>query len=224
MPRTARITPAGLIVHVLNSGVAGLKLFRTERDYAAFLQALIDTLEIVPIKILAFCIMPTHWHLVLLPERPGQLGKFMQRLTITHARRWLEFHEKVGTGHIYQGRYKSFPVEEDEHLLTCNRYVERNALRARLVRRAQDWPWSSLGQSRLPRELQVALSDWPIKRPSDWVAWVNQAQTAREVEALHRCIREGRPYGGEKWLKQTMSKLGWREPGKPGRPRKRKAK
>ena len=95
------------------------------------------TLETRPMRIVAYCLMPNHWHLVLWPEDNGDLGAFMQKLTITHARNWQEHRRRVGTGHLYQGRYKSFPVESDEHFFQVVRYVERNALRAGLVRRTK---------------------------------------------------------------------------------------
>src|SRR5688572_23907653 len=136
MPRSARVAPGGIIYHVLNRGVRQMTLFRSHGDYAAFLRALIDTLEAIPVRVLAFCVMPNHWHLVLWPQRDGELARFMMRLTITHVRRWIEYRKLAGRGHVYQGRYKSFAVEADAHLSNLARYVERNALRARLVRRA----------------------------------------------------------------------------------------
>jgi putative transposase len=222
MPRTARIAPGGVIYHVLNRGVGRMKLFRSDKDYAAFLQCLLDTLKVHPIRILAFCIMPNHWHLVLWPRDDGELARFMLRLTITHVRRWVEFRQRVGGGHVYQGRYKSFPAEADEHLANLLRYVERNALRCGLVNKAQDWPWSSLGQGQLPPALRIPLSPWPIERRGDWLRWVNRAETAAELESLRRCIRQSRPYGSERWMRNIAPKLGWREPRKPGRPRKTK--
>jgi putative transposase len=222
MPRTARIAPGGIIYHVLNRGVAGMKLFHSNRDYIAFHRALLDTLKHVPMRILAFCIMGTHWHLILWPEKDGDLARFMMRLTITHVRRWVEYRRRVGGGHVYQGRYKSFATESDNHLAKLARYVERNALRARLVKRAEQWRWSSIGQHLLDESLRVPLCAWPIAKRRDWIEWVNRAQRAAEEEAIRRCVRESRPYGSERWVNKTMTKLGWREPQKRGRPRKKK--
>jgi putative transposase len=210
-----------LVYHVLNRGVGRMKLFRSDRDYAAFMRALIDTLEIVPMRVLFFCIMPNHWHLVLWPERNGELARFMMRLTITHVRRWLEYRGLVGTGHVYQGRYKSFAVEADDHLLRLGRYVERNPLRARLVQRAQDWKYSSLGQAALAAKLRVPLCPCPVDLPAHWITLVNRPQSAVEEEAMRRSIAQDRPLGGERWMNQTMRRLGWREPLKRGRPRKK---
>jgi putative transposase len=88
--------------------------------------------------------MPNHWHFVLWPENDGDLGRFMQRLTVTHVTRWQKNYNMVGYGHVYQGRYKSFPVETDDYFYQVMRYTERNALRANRVRRAEEWPWGSL--------------------------------------------------------------------------------
>src|SRR6476620_1726490 len=140
MPRTARIAPGGYVCQVLNRGNQRQPLFESDGDYLAMLRVLSETTERVPVRLLAWCLMPNHWHLVLWPAKDGQLGQFMQRRTTTHVRRWRLHRHSVGHGHLYQGTYKSFPVEEDEHFYSVCRYVERNPLRAKLVRRAADWP------------------------------------------------------------------------------------
>ena len=89
--------------------------------------------------------MPDHWHFVLWPERDGDLGRFMHHLTVTHTARWKQHKKQVGFGHLYQDRYKSFPIESDDHFYQVVRYVERNPLRATMVRRAEHWQYSSRG-------------------------------------------------------------------------------
>jgi putative transposase len=144
MPRRGRSAPGGRAYHVLNRGNGRRTLFRKEADYAAFERILEQAVERLPMRVLGWCLMPNHWHLVLWPESDGQLSEFMRWLTVTHAQR-LHAHRRDGAGgHVYQGRFKSFPVQEDHHFLVLMRYVERNALRANLVRRAEDWRWSSL--------------------------------------------------------------------------------
>ena len=135
MPRTARIAPGGMVFHVLNRGVGRMRLFYKDGDYDAFEKYIEKTLETRPMRICGYCLMPNHWHLLLWPENDGDLGAFMQKLTITHVRNWQEHRKKVGMGHVYQGRYKSFPVETDEYFYQVARYVERNALRGKLVAR-----------------------------------------------------------------------------------------
>ena len=165
--------------------------------------------------------MPSHWHLLVWPEHDGDLATFMQRLTITHVRRWQEHRRYVGLGHLYQGRYKSFPVEEDDHFLAVARYVERNALRANLVLRAEEWRWSSLWRRcQSSAEEQAILTAWPVDCPDDWVERVNRADNERELEALRRSVQRGRPYGATEWQRRIAKRLGlessYRSPGRPG--------
>jgi putative transposase len=153
--------------------------------------------------------MPTHWHLVVWPELDGQLAAFMQRLTVTHARRWQEHRARVGFGHVYQSRYKSFPVETDDYFYQVLRYVERNALRANLVERAEDWRWSSLWhRAQSGSSLGPLLSDWPLPRPRDWTQHVNKPQTEAELQAIRQALQRGRPLGKTAWVKATAEQLG----------------
>jgi len=221
MPRTARIAPGGVIHHVLNRGVGKMTLFRSRKDYEAFQRCLAVTQESVPsVRVLAYCVMPNHWHLVLWPETDRDLARFMLRLTTRHVRRWLTHRKQVGTGHVYQGRYKSFPIQDDAHLTTVCRYVERNPLRAGLVASARDWPWSSAGQHALPDEQRLALTELPRGRRRDWAAWVDKPQSPAEEAAVRDAIAASHPYGDDPWLNNLKKTLGWREPLPRGRPRK----
>jgi len=139
MPRTARVAPGGLIYHVLNRGVGKTTLFRSRSDFEAFLRCLIATQQTTPMRLLAYCVMNNHWHLVLWPRNDGDLARFMLRLTTMHVRRWLINRHQVGTGHVYQGRYKSFAIQDDGHLATACRYVERNPVRVKAVKSSADW-------------------------------------------------------------------------------------
>ena len=195
--------------HVLNRGVGRMRLFAKDADYAAFERVLEKTLETRPMRVAAYCLMPNHWHLVLWPERTGDLAAFMQKLTITHARNWQEHRHRVGYGHLYQGRYKSFPVEGDEHFYQLVRYVERNALRAGLVERADEWRWSSLWRRRHGTpEQQNLLSAWPVPLPRNWIRYVNRPQSEAELQALRKSVQRGQPYGGDRWVKTTAARLG----------------
>ncbi|MCH8854427.1 MAG: transposase [Planctomycetes bacterium] len=222
MPRTPRYTPAGLVYHVINRANARSTIFRKPPDYTAFEQVLDQAVARTDMRLCAYCIMPNHWHLVLWPRRDGDLSQVMQWLTLTHVRRWHAHRHSGGSGHLYQGRYKSFPVQDDPHFLTVCRYVERNALRAKLVTRAEDWQWCSLWRRlRGNAESKAILSPWPIERPRKWRAMVNQPQTSAEVEALRRSIQRGVPYGGESWLVRTVKRLGLESTTRPrGRPRR----
>ena len=209
MPRTARVAPGGMVFHVLNRGVARMQLFEKAADYQAFEQVLRDTLDQSPMRICAYAVMPNHWHLLLWPECDGELSAFMQRLTITHVRRWQEHRGYAGLGHVYQGRYKSFPVESDEHFWVVARYVERNAMRANLVLQAEEWRWSSLWQRCHPTgEERSLLAAWPIDMPANWLERVNQTDDAQELEALRRSVQRGRPFGQPEWQKEIAQRLG----------------
>ena len=228
MPRTNRIAPGGWVFHVLNRGNARAEIFADEADYRAFEALLRETGEQVGMRLPAYGVLPDHWHLVLWPRDDGDLARYMQRLTTTHVRRWHLHRHSVGQGHLYQGLYKSFPVQQDAHFLTVCRYVERNALRANLVKRAEDWPWSSLALSRLTparveRDKRPMLADWPVAQPGQWLRMVNEPQSAEEVEALRRSVQRGRPFGGAVWEKQAATRLGLQSTLRPrGRPRKKK--
>jgi putative transposase len=224
MPRTTRVAPGGTIFHVLNRSNAGGELFAEDADYIAFEKVIAETMERVPMRILGYCIMPNHWHLVLWPINDGDLGRFLQRLTTTHVRRWHLHRQTVGNGHLYQGTYKSFPIEDDDHLLTVLRYVERNPVRPTLASRAELWRWSSLWRWLHPSdgEDQPALSPWPIERPADWLARVNRALTKKELEAIRVSVLRGRPFGGDEWQKRTAHRLRlestFRSRGRPRKP------
>jgi putative transposase len=131
--------------------------------------------------------------------------------------------DTAGTGHLYQGRFESFPMPSDEHFLTVCRYVERNALRADLVERAQDWRWGSLWARRAsPEPDRPALSPWPIERPRDWTARVNRPFGPAEEEAVQRSLRRGQPFGMDTWRAEVAARLGLESTFRPrGRPRKR---
>src|SRR5688572_18775236 len=144
MPRKPRVCPGGMVFHVMNRSVGRVTLFKTDADYAAFEAILAGAVQRFDMRLLAYCLMPNHFHQVLWPRRDGDVSQFMRWLTVTHSNRWHANHRTTGTGHLYQGRFKSFPVETDNHLLGLWRYVERNALRAGLVKRSRQWRWSSL--------------------------------------------------------------------------------
>src|SRR5277367_6089591 len=127
MPRRLRHAAGGYVYHVLNRAVGRATLFHKPGDYRAFRKILIEAQEDwLNVPLLAYCLMPNHWHLVLWPEHDGDLSEFMRWLTVTHTQRWHAHYHTQGTGPLYQGRFKAFPIAEDEHLLTVLRYVERN--------------------------------------------------------------------------------------------------
>src|SRR5262249_17517824 len=134
--------------------------------------------------------MPNHWHVLLWPKRNGDLATFMQRLTITHVWRCQQHRRYVGLGHVYQGWCKSFSVESDDHTWVVARFVERNAVRAGLVLRAEEWRWSSLWRRYYGAEDERSLlAAWPIDMPEDWLERVNRSEGKEELEALRRSVQ-----------------------------------
>jgi putative transposase len=165
MGRPKRVDVGGYVYHVLNRAGAGVTMFDGPADYQQFEEVLAEAAARTPMRLLAYCLMPNHWHLVLWPEQDGALARCMTWLTLTHTQRWHARRGSAGSGHLYQGRYKSFLVQADDHLLAVCRYVERNPLRARLVRRAEAWRWGSLWRRARGRG-QDLLADWPIPPPT----------------------------------------------------------
>lgn len=207
----------------MNRAIAGLVLFETYEDYRAFEVLLAEACRKVPMRILSYSLMPNHWHLVLWPFEDGDLARFMHWVCSKHARRWRQFRETVGRGHVYQGAYKSFPVNHDEHLHWLCRYVERNAQRANLVQRAEEWRWCSLWRRMHPDVVEdmPPLADWPVERPDAWVEFVNQPQTAAELEAISESLSRGCPLGPLAWQEQMATQLNLKQTLRPrGRPRK----
>jgi len=222
MPRAARQAPGGLVYHALNRAVARLPLFQKHGDYEAFERVLAEALERHPTRLLAYCLMPNHWHMVLWPRHDDELTAFLRWLTHTHTMRLHAHYHTSGTGHLYQGRFKSFPIEADDHLLRVLRYVERNALRANLVARAEDWRWSSLWRRVHGDEAsRQGLAAWPFPEPPDWRRRVNRPQTPAEEEAIRAALLRDRPYGSEAWTHRQARRLGLEHTLRNrGRPRK----
>jgi putative transposase len=220
MPRTARAAVGGMCCHVLNRGNARAEVFHEQDDYAAFLDLLCQAGERVAMRLLAWCVMPNHFHLVLWPRGDDDLGRYMQWLSTSHVRR---YHRRYGgSGHVWQGRYKAFPIQHDEHLLTVMRYVERNPVRTKAlpIRKAQRWPWSSAGTP--PRGVDKPLIDaGPVPRGRDWPARVNQPLTKEELAAVRESVVRGSPFGAAAWRQRTARRLGLEFTLRPrGRPKK----
>ena len=205
MPRTARAAKAGWCYHVVNRANQKAEIFRGPGDFCAFIGLIVEAQLRIDLEILAACLMPNHFHLVVRPRGDSDLARWMHWLLTTHVRR---FHGRRGTnGRVWQGRYKAFPIEQDRHLLTVLRYVERNALRARLVARAEDWAWGSLGW-RCGRFPGPAIAPSPVPLPGDWLPHVNRAQTASELEQLRLCAARERPFGSAAWCDVAAARCG----------------
>ncbi|HEU4925886.1 MAG TPA: transposase [Vicinamibacterales bacterium] len=207
MPRTRRVSPDNSIHHVLNRGNRRQPIFHKAADYAAFMNILGETLDKVPMRILAMTLMPNHFHLVLWTSRGSDLSAYMQCSMNVHVRRHHQHYGTTGHGHLYQGRFKNFLIQSDVHLYNVLRYVEGNAARAGLVTDARQWRWSSLTQPFTP-DGHAYLSEWPVPRPDNWADLVNDGLPQDELRLLQSSVKKGAPYGDPEWVRSTVSLYG----------------
>ena len=157
-------------------------------------------------RIPAYCVMPNHWHLVLHPKKDGDLSKFVRWLTLTHTQRHHAKTRTIGTGHLYQGRYKSFPVQTDSYFIQLAKYVECNPLRARLVAKAEDWRWGSAWRrTKGSIDDKKLLSEWPVPAPVDYESLLNQ--TDKNLDRIRLSVNRGQPLGDDLWSQQTTERF-----------------
>ena len=209
MPRIRRVDIGNHVYHIINRANARVQIFDNDDDYKLFESILEEATERFDMRLLAYCIMPNHFHLILYPKKDGDLSKFMGWLTNTHTRRWHTAKGTIGQGHLYQGRYKSFLCQKDNYLLTLFKYVEQNPKKAKLVRRSENWKWSSLWrrENRAFRQKKI-LSKWPIDIPKNYLSLVNQTQNNDEKENIEESIIKSNPYGDFDWVENIVKKFG----------------
>ncbi len=208
MPRRKRITSSQYVYHVVNRGAKRARLFDNPADYLGFEQLLMNARTRFDVRILAYTLMPNHWHLLLWPRTDAGLARFVHWVSTMHAIAWNKANRTKGYGAVYQSRFKSIPIERGPHLFSAWRYVERNALRAQLVAKAEDWRWSSLWRRMQDRD--EFLDEGPVQLPENWLELVNLSQTEAEVEDLRRALQKEQPYGSQNWLRRPVAR--------PGRP------
>jgi putative transposase len=204
MPRTARASVADTWYHVLNRGNRREAVFHKPADYDAFVGTMVDAQLRLAVDILGFCLMPNHFHIVIRTRADGDLGRWVQWLLMAHARRYHRHYNT--TGHVWEGRFKAFPIQDDAHLVSVLRYVERNALRAELVARAEDWKWSSLA-GWLRDDPLLWRGEIPV-RDEKWLERVNEPLSAGDLQRLRLSVERGQPYGDEAWTVRTAAQLG----------------
>ncbi|MBI4253163.1 transposase [Candidatus Uhrbacteria bacterium] len=208
MPRTIRSDIADMSYHVINRANARVQIFSTQQEFRQFEDALSEAREKTGMRIYAYVIMPNHWHLVVSPCADGDLKRFMACLTMTHTQRWHRDHNSVGTGHLYQGRYKAFIVGTDDYFITVCRYVEQNPLRANLTPRADEWRWGSLWRRQFgSREEKAMLSSWITEAPRSYLQWVNERDEDDRLERIRTCVNRGRPFGSPTWTEEIVKRF-----------------
>lgn len=205
MARQPRIDIPNTPYHVINRAIGRLKIFKTDKDYQRFIDILGEVKEKIGTQILAFTIMPNHWHLVLFPKHEGDMQKFMHFLTNAHTRHVHTQTKTIGTGPLYQGRYKSFIVGTDTHLLSVIKYVERNPVRAGLVKRVEEWRWGSAWiRLRGTAKQKQLLSEGPVPLPQQYRAWVNGEEKDDMVNVLRTSVNKGTPFGQSEWVQAMV--------------------
>lgn len=259
MPRTARASVGNVVYHVINRGNSRGEVFHKPEDYTAFVGLMGEACERsgaagaseaarrAAVRVLGYCLMPNHFHLVLWPRKAGGLSAWMQWLLTSHVRRYHRHYG--GSGHVWQGRFKAFPVQSNEHYLKVLRYVERNPLRGKLEAEPGEWQWSSARTHLGLPELQEAagggaasgravssnplggralsgnparwLADGPVLIPRNWRALLAGDERETELAVIRGCVQRGTPLGADDWVKRTAKRLGLQSTLNPrGRPRK----
>ena len=223
MPRNARTDVGDEIYHVINRANGRMRIFNEPADYALFEELLLDTKELIGMRILAYSIMPNHWHLILHPRKDRDLGMFMHRLSNAHTRKVHAKTKTNGAGHLYQGRYKSFIVDTDSYFLSLLKYVERNPVRAKLAEKCEDWKWGSAYRRINGSTDEKKLIDPPVTElPHGYRNWVNTPDKEDELALIRTSVNKGVPFGKGVWVEQMVTKFHLESTRKnPGRPKKR---
>ena len=222
MGRPPRNSQGGYVYHVIGRGLKPKPMFRSTEDYQEFDRTLAQAVDRFECRLLAYCMLPKHWHLVLIPRKDGDLSKLMAWLTTTHSARWHSKPRRAGTGGLYERRFRSFPVQDDTKLLDIIQFVEAHPRRTSIVKLLDDWPWSSLtrrGTGTPP--LGPLLSSLPVPLPMDWSQQLNLAMSAETLDEIKHCIERSCPYGDKVWVQKTATRLNLESTLRPrGRPRK----
>jgi len=207
MARQPRVDIPNEIYHVINRSNARWSIFKTDGDYQNVLNALEETLELIPLSIFSFTLMPNHWHFAVKPGNNGDMGKFFGKFTQKVTQRWHASHHTAGSGHLFQGRFKSFLVEKDSYFFQLMQYIEANPLRAKMVKRAEDWPWGSL-YLRLndPAKANNLLTAWPMDVPKNYLNLLNKPLKNQELNNIRHAVLRSSPLGGQSWIKNKVER------------------
>jgi putative transposase len=227
MPRPLRAIDDGLIYHVINRGNNRQDVFHKPADFQAFLTALAELKERKPFKLYGYCLLNNHFHLLVRPTGDATISRIMQSLLVSHTQRYHRHYHSGG--HVWQGRFKSPVIQNDEHLLAVLRYIEANPLRAGLVKRAEEYAWSSyrahgLGEANellAPLVTYEELSPLAKVRQRKWAEMVHRPPAESQLNAIRRSSATGLPYGKEAWVRRLAARLELDLTIRPrGRPRK----
>ncbi len=215
MARLARIVVPGIPHHVTQRGNRGLETFFSDADYTTYTELLAEHCAAAKVAVWAYCLMPNHVHLILVPSNEDGLRRALGE---THRRYTRRVNTREGwRGHLWQERFHSFPMDE-AHLLAAARYVELNPVRARLVKQARDWRWSS-AKAHLAGEDNRLVSVAPLlQRFGNWNEFLLDGIEEESLKTIRDHEHTGRPLGGVTFLKHLEEKSGrMLTPRKPGR-------
>lgn len=229
MPRQARIILRQTPHHVVQRGHNRQAVFIEDADYRYYINTLREWKEELKIKVYGYCLMTNHVHLIIDPcQEEDNLGKLMKRLAGRQTR-YVNAQERR-TGSLWEGRYKSSPIETDTYLLACNRYVELNPVNAGMVEEAADYEWSSYGQ-KVGLETKwvdsdptyLGISKEKGKRMKLYEAYIKQDQREEEKTLIRGALQRGQLTGTKRFYDEVEQRIGIRvEQRTQGRPKKLK--
>ncbi len=221
MPRIQRGLGDDVVYHVINRGNGRQGVFHKDKDYEAFLKLMKAAKERHAVNVYGYCLMPNHFHMAVRPEKGEELSRWMQWLMTSHVRRYHRHYES--SGHVWQGRYKSFMVQDDSHLLMVLRYIEGNPVRAKIVSSAKEWRWSSHNEV-LGGEKRGLLDKVPIEFQKDWTEYVDQPLQENDLDRVRSSVNRQTPLGDAGWLMKVCREFGLESTvRRRGRPRKETA-
>lgn len=205
MARLARVVVPGLPHHVTQRGNRRQPVFFEDGDYSYYLKLVADAAQASGTEIWAYCLMPNHVHFIMVPSESDGLRK---TLAEAHRRYTSILNKRHGwTGHLWQGRFYSVVMDE-RHLSAAIRYVAMNPVEAGLVKRAEDWPWSSARTHILGRNDGVVQVAPVIQRTGPFEVWLNRAIDLAALETLIRNQSTGRPAGDQSWIDNLAQTTG----------------
>lgn len=206
MPRMARVVVPGVPHHVTQRGNRRQRTFFREADYVAYLHLAAEEFAQAGVEVWAYCLMPNHVHLIAVPATAQALARAVGATHLRYTRR-INLRERW-TGYLWQGRFASFPMDED-YLLTCARYVGLNPVRAGLTARAVEWPWSSVRAHVEGRDDRLLTPAPLAARLGDRLARFFDVDVQDEaLRALRRASSAGRPLGAARWVKALEASTG----------------
>ena len=203
-----------------------MQTFFCDEDYEAYLALLAEWTSKAKVSVWAYCLMPNHVHLILVPSSPDGLRRAVAE---THRRYTRRVNSREGwRGHLWQERFASFVMDES-HLLPAARHVERNPVKAKLVTLAEKWCWSSAAAHVAVRDDGLCQGQWLTDRIAGWVCtwrdYLAEPDDPGIVEAIRLHGNTGRPLGSDSFVRKFEKRLGRRLlPRKPGRPKKKDRK